>query len=117
MVQPRSVLPVGVIKGEVTTSGPLESRIEVIHQGRGQMDPVIRESARRFPIDGARATIPIAGPKSHTGRIKKSGMVHKGPKKGRPFGILGGGIQVRHRKGVTACLHLSQNKSLLKVNR
>jgi hypothetical protein len=85
MVQPRSVLPVSMVKGEVTTSGSLKSRIEVVHQGRGQLDPVIRKSARRFPVNGARTTVPITSPKGHAGRVKKSGMVDKRPKKGRPF--------------------------------
>ena len=75
MVQPRSVLPVDMVKGEVVTSGSLESRIEVVHQGRGQLDPVIRKSTRQFPINGARTTIPITSPKAHPCRIKKSGMV------------------------------------------
>jgi hypothetical protein len=117
MVQPCALLPVSVVKDEISFLGAQERRVKVVHQGRGKVDPVIGFWPRRFPVNGARATIPITGPESYRKGVKKEGMVLKGLEQGKTFRGVGVGVQVRHRKGVTAHLHRRQDQPFPKVNR
>jgi hypothetical protein len=106
-----------VVKGEIPFLGAQERRVKVVHQGRGKVDPVIGFWPRRFPVNGARAAIPITSPESNGKRVKKKGMVLKGLEEGKAFRGVGVGIQVRHRKGVTAYLHRRQDQPIPKMER
>jgi hypothetical protein len=117
MVQPCALLPISVVKGEIPFLGAQERRVKVVHQGRGKVDPVIGFWPRRFPVNGARAAIPITSPESNGKRVKKKGMVLKGLEEGKAFRGVGVGIQVRHRKGVTAYLHRRQDQPIPKMER
>src|SRR5262245_20441379 len=117
MVQPRSLLPFCVVEGEVTTSGSLESRIEVVHKGGGQVMPVVRSSTRRFPISGIQAAVPVTGPEGHGKGIKKRGVVREGLEKREALRGVSVGVQVHDLKGVTAHRHLGQSKPLIEPNK
>jgi hypothetical protein len=59
-----------MVEGKVSTGGPLKGRVKIVYQGRGEMDPVIRGCADRFPISGVRTAVPVTGPKGDRRGIK-----------------------------------------------
>jgi hypothetical protein len=71
-----------MVEGKVSTGGSLESRVKIIYQGRGEVDPVIGGCADRFPISGVRTAIPVTGPKGDGGRIEQRGMIGQRIEKG-----------------------------------
>jgi hypothetical protein len=102
MVNPRTALPVNVVKGEVTLSCSLKGSIKEGGERRCQMMPVIMNYMRWVPINSIRTAVPITSDEGNRKGIKKEGFILKRFKKFKTVRWVCMGVHVHDLKNMAA---------------
>ena len=101
MVNPRTALPVNVVKGEVTLSCSLKGSIKEGGERGCQMMPVIMNDMQWVPINSIRTAVPITSDEGNRKGIEKESFILKGFKKFKVVRRVCMGIHIHDLKNMT----------------